>query len=264
MSKTTRKARAAEAHRGSIAADHRIVIEHTPSSGAVVVMLRNEEPSAAAVRLAEDEFAHLPLFVVRSRIGARARVWRGSDGKWWRAGGMVHIRRWPDAGGERAFVVFLFKGANEGDLNLLLDFVKRARTGVGFDAEWRKITSPWADEYTFALALNSRRYADPYTSEDRSQRVVVCDDALCVEKWHTVHGRHELDGVSKKLPDCRGSYQVSVTRELDADAWTVDVYTDDFYGAPEDVAGFVSDLQWMQEACRRANTPKHLEAVTAA
>lgn len=117
MSKATRKARAAAARPGTIAADHRIDIDDrivrnpsTPSREE-----RSELPEPRLRRVVEDEVAHLPLFV-RTTERNRVRIWRSADGSWWRTGGSVRIQRWPTPDGERAFVVTLYKGANRGDI----------------------------------------------------------------------------------------------------------------------------------------------------
>jgi len=259
MNKVTREERAAKARKGTIAADPEVEIDAGVDLGATVVDrdARREPAAARTVRLAEAEFAHLPVYVVRSRSERRTRIWRSADGKWWRRGGTVRIQRWPELDGPRAFVVFLWAGANEGDLKFMLRQIARARRGAGFEREWGRVDASWADELTFACTL-SRGYCDPFTWADDAGPVTVCDEALCVEKWHGEYGAHHLDEIERILPDGHGSYKISVQKELkdyDERGWTVDVYTDEFYGSPEDVAALVSDLQWMQEECRRANTP---------
>jgi hypothetical protein len=256
MSKATRKTRAAEARTGTVAADHRIEIVDAPNTSAVVTMrpLHPAKPDARAARLAAGEFASMAVHVVQTRASRRAQVWRTADGEWWRRGGTVRIQKWPEPDGARSFVVFLWKGANEDDLKFMLEQVERARQGIAFDDEWQRVTSDWADDLTFACTL-SRSYLDPYTHRDDSLHVHACDDALCIRKWHKTYDRHELDEVRKQIPSKEGSYRIAVGRDVDAppNGWIVDVYTDEFYGTPDDVAAFVSDLQWMQEECRRAN-----------
>ncbi|WZH38753.1 MAG: hypothetical protein PIR02_08780 [Microbacterium enclense] len=261
-----RAARAKAAARGTIAADPRIVIEDAPTpvsetraatvQDAEVVSLRN-------ARLAEDELAHLPVFIVKGTGGRHAKVWRSTDGKWWRRGGAVRIQRWPEQDGPRAFVVYLHEGANRGDLDMLLGAVERARSGKGLADEWERIEQPWADELTFKLTFSSWSYVDPYTHRDPSPRVYPCNEPLCLRKWHEDGVTHVLDEVRVKLPDMRGQYSVSVTRCLDEDTWIVDVFTDEFFGTADDAAEFASHLQWMTAECRKANAAR-AEKVAAA
>lgn len=254
MSKVSRKARAAAARPGTIAADHRLEIGEKISRSAKVVR-ESDAVFPQTRRLAEDELAHLPLYVVNTKTGRRACVWRSGDGRWWRRGGAARIQRWPTPDGERAFVIFLHKGANRDDLKFLLRTVERARAGKGIDEQWSLLTSSWADDVTYTLDYPSRRYDDPYTHEDRCPAVTACTEPRCRDRWHEEYGVHTVDEVERKLHGDAGHYSVRVTRALDEPEWTVDVYTDEFYGTPDDVAQLVNDLQWMQVECRRANQP---------
>jgi hypothetical protein len=261
MSKATRKARAAAAVPGTVAADRRIDIDERVDPRGEV--LSREEraalPQARLRRLVEQEFAHLPLRVRNTTQGRRVRIWRSVDGRWWRLGGAIRIQRWPVEGGERAFVVTLFKGANEDDLQVLLRAVEKARTGAGFEALWSPLEADWADDLTFSYRW-ARAYDDPFTHSDPARDVAACTDALCVDRWHDECGRHHLDEVVKELPDGAGRYRIVVGKDFDDNGrgWIVDVYTDEFYGSAADVASFVSDLQWMQAVAEKANERERL------
>jgi hypothetical protein len=250
-----REARAAAARPGTVAADPTIEIRDTPDLHARTRTHRERNEDVASLRdakLAENELAGAPLFVVRSSTPKPALVWRGGTGMWFRRGGAVRIQRWPQPDGPRSFVVSLHEGANKDDLEFLLYAVERARRGEGL-VEWDQVTAPWADELTFKLAYTSAQYEDPYTTRDLSPKVAPCDDPVCVDKWHEEYGEHTIDTVERKLVSGGGQYVVSVYRLVDEDRWKVSVFTDEFYGSPEDVAMLVSDLQWMAAECRRAN-----------
>lgn len=264
MSKNTRKARAAGAIRGTVAADHRIEIDDRvdPNPEMPSREERTAVPAPGMRRTVEDEVAHLQLFVRKTTRGDRVRIWRSSDGLWWRIPGAVRIQRWPTPDGERAFVLTLYKGANADDIEFLLRAVADARTGKGFETLWRPLVAPWADDLTFLFKW-ARRYNDPFTHSDTSPRVSPCTDAKCVDVWHDDFGMHHLDGVSRRLPERRGKYEIRVVRH-EGEPWNVDVFTDEFYGTPEDVTAFVNDLTWMQEECRRANLPNEVPALVGA
>lgn len=252
--KVARKQRARNSRSGSVAADDRLDVADAPERAI---------PRDAA--LAEwvdpvdffdgEQLATMPLSV-RNVWRNRVKVWRGSDGAWYRHAGFLRIQEEND--GVRKFVVLLSRGANRSDLDSLLAAVKRNRAGesgrvwVKRDVGW----GGWADDRTFTYALTSRLYVDPYTHYDVDPEVVACEEASCCKQWHEDDDNHELDRVSADRPG--GRYSISVNRSsADPEApWFVNVYADDFEGTPEMVAAFVSDLQWMQEACRRANAAR--------
>lgn len=155
-------------------------------------------------------------------------------------------------------MIILLVGANRDDLEHALNVVARTRAGAeSRNVSWSKRGkdwADWADDRTFIYEFTSRRYADPYTHEDHSPSVAACADPSCSERWHeTELGVHKIDRIGRQLAGGSGAYEIAVTRALTEEHWTVDVFADDFYGTPADVASFVSDLQWMQEECRRAN-----------
>lgn len=250
---TIREARAAAAKSGTVAADPDIRIKDAPDHKAQTRTNRERAADVVSLRdakLAEEVLAHAPLFIVQSTN--HVLVWRSGTGTWFRRGGSVGIRKWHQADGARAFVVFLHVGANEDDLKNLLHAVEKARRGEGLN-EWRRANTPEADDLTFTLQYTSFSYGDPYVYGDRSPKVSVCDERQCVHKWHTEYGEHVMDSLDNRLTGGSGFYTLSVYRPLDEDEWKVSVYTDEFFGTPDDVAKFVNDLQWMTEECRRAN-----------
>lgn len=253
-SKRTRLARAATATRGTVAADRRIIIEDKPNVKASIhtgAEIRSAAP-ARSLRDLVDELPGMPVVVRRTGDGKRVRVWRTADGRWWRCGGIVRIQKWGPAGGERHFVVTLFTGANESDVEFLLSLVEDARRGEGFGPIWGPVDASWADELTFSTASSSRRYADPYTTIDRSPDVIVCDEPLCRKAWHPDWADHVLDEAAQSTVGKR--FEVIVRRPVGGDdPWTVEVHADDFFGSPADVSTFVNDLNWMQAECERAN-----------
>lgn len=244
-SKATRRARAAAARPGTVAADHRIIIEDTPDTDAEVT-----KPSGTATRrharLADTELARLPLIIRHGTAGRRARIWRTTDGQWWRRGGTVQIRRCPSLDGARAFVVTIWKGANSDDVRFMLKTVERTRRGEDFGFFWDRIVAGWADEHTYTSGT-SRVYRDPYTHGDFSQRPMVCDVPLCRSQWHEGDPLHEVGAIDGD------GYWINVCRTADEDLWHVDVHADYAEFTPDQVADFVNDLQWMRAECERAN-----------
>jgi hypothetical protein len=204
------------------------------------------------VRVAKDEFAHLPVLVRCSSAGARVRVWRTGDGSWWRQGGFVRVQNWPVEGGRRMFVVTLFKGANVADVRFLLDLVEWARRGEGFGEIWGQVEAEWADALTFSTGSASRPYADPYVHTDLSPRALPCSEPLCRSTWHSEYEDHVLDEAYRQSD--AASWEIEVRRPVEGAApWSVSVHVVDFNGSPVQVAEFVNDLQWMQAECERAN-----------
>lgn len=250
MNKATRKARAAAAQPGTIAANHRIDVRDEP----IAEVITQAEAAAKCLDPAEyipkPELAAMPVRIVAGRLD-RVEVWKDTSGAWWRYGASVRIQK--SAGtAEREYRVILAKGANEDDLKFALATIAKARASET-GAHWRRVTAPWADERTFCLAFANRQYVDPYTHGDYSPCVVVCDEPRCKESWHRSGAAHEIALISVELPDERGRYDVAVRRELNSRSWVVDVLTEEFYGAAEDVARFISDLQRMHAECARAN-----------
>ncbi|GAA1733049.1 hypothetical protein [Microbacterium paludicola] len=256
MPDSTRETRSGAARRGTIAADPDVDISDAP-----IVTAKTVKPSEDALprqeRLAETHIAGLPVLIRETVRGSRVHVWRDPQGSWWRNPGTVSIRPALDGDG-RAIVVTLYVGANESDLKWLLEWVDRARSGAGLDSDWQHVSAEWADDHTFVLDYDSRPYADPYTHRDKSPKVTVCGEPLCIHKWHTEDSWHELDSVYEE-PHPGVTYSISVEKLLaedendEPDGWFVNVHTSEFYGTPDDVARFVNDLQWMQQECRRAN-----------
>ncbi|MBP2419662.1 hypothetical protein [Microbacterium imperiale] len=253
MSKVAREQRAAKARPGTIAADPRIDIFDTPTEATMYdEPERKVEYVDPSEHLSAEEIAAMPLWFRSS--SSPVQVWRSMDGTWWRDSGHLRIQLCKD--GVRRFVLFLSDGATRTDLKHLLDTVHRHRAGKTRRA-WRQHSAGFGgsgDDLTFSLAFHHREYADPYTHRETDLEVAVCDEPLCGADWHDGYGTHEADSVTRKLPEGRGRYQISVTRMPEAgEPWKVDVFSDEFFGTPEDVALFVSDLQWMSETCRRAN-----------
>lgn len=241
-SKATRRARARNAQRGMVAADHRIVIVDTPDGDAVVRNRRKStERTPREIRMAED-LAGLPIEIRRTGIGRRTMVWRTSDGGWWRKGGIIHIRKSPTTG-ERAFVVTISKGANANDVKFLLGVIDDARRGDALEL-WSRVTANWADDQTFVFD-SSRPYGDPYTHIDSTSRAIVCDDPRCVHQWHD-YPLHELDSAAGE------GYSISVSRHRSEKHWHVEVMADGEF-TPAELSVFVNDLQWMQAECEKAN-----------
>ncbi len=259
--KRARKARARNARRRSVAADHRIVIEDVPAPG---IYLADNPTKTSRGQLCDprelfsaDELASMPLVIRKTPSGARARVWRSHDGTWYRCGGYLRIE---DVNGRRVFQITLSKGANLDDLAFLRREVDRLRTGNS-RRTWRGVVGSLADERTLVHEFRHRPYADPYLNRDPSPRVRVCEEPKCRDQWHGDYDAHTLDAVSHDTDD--GSYSIAVRRERNASTWCVTVYADDFYGTPKDVSAFVNDLQWMRAECERANSvPLHAEATS--
>lgn len=261
MSKATRKARAAAARPGTIAADHRIAIDDRPArtvytDGSKQARKRYCDPSES---FTDEELATLPLRITNAP-SSRVLVWRGPDGTWYRNGAWLRIRPRKDGAG-REYQIVLLKGANRDDLQVMLRAIARLRNGEHHQ-RWKRVnpTEPgweWADDQTYTYSFCSRTYNDPYTHSDRSPDVTACTEPRCRDRWDEEYGVHVVDEVKRTFESDSGpySYSVRVTRGLDEDQWSVDVYTDDFFGTPDDVARLLNDLQWMQEECRRANQP---------
>jgi hypothetical protein len=256
--KKTRKERAKAARPGSVAADSRIHIQSTPSN-TVVFQSEQRKKSPAGNRMfnlgavfSMDDIAAMPVVIRKTSRGSRVKVWRTGLGTWHRECGLVRVQM---QDGVRSVVITLFKGANEADLRFLKDAVDTVRSGHG-GRDWVKVTAPWADDQTYSLIFNSRNYADPFERSDPSPSVWVCDEPHCLAKWHTEESSfHTMERVENEV----GKY-ASYTIEICKDArrprssWFIDVVAAEFTeAAPEHVASFVNDLQWMAEECRRAN-----------
>ena len=258
--KATRHARAKVARRGTVAADRRIVIEDVPTVATIATgrKLKSATPPRD-LRALGEELQSIPVVVRRTSVGRRARVWRTANGEPWRQGGIVQLRKWAPAGGERRFVVTLFKGANVDDVEFLMWMVAVARRGEGFGQIWERVEADWADELTFSTGTASRPYEDPYTMIDRSPGAVPCDEPLCSAKWHPDYEDHVLDEASHH--EAGRSWEIEVYRPLGvSEPWKMSVHVDDFYGDPADVAAFVQDLQWMRAECERANNARKAAA----
>ena len=256
MSKSTRKARAKAARPGTVASDPEITIRPKPRQA--VPLGRGVESVGAdplvdvSTVFTRDELAEMPLIIQRTAMGVRVQVWRSLQGQWYRKGGVLRIQ--PHEG-QRVYKIILYRGATTEDLDELLREVAAMRAGETSRA-WEKLDVKWGDDRTFLHRFSSYPYDDPYVCADYSARVRICDEPRCREKWHPDGTYHTLDSITRKLPERRGGYEIEVCKRFGKSArWTVDVFADEFYGTPEDVASFVSDLQWMQEECRRANLP---------
>lgn len=246
-SKATRRARAAAATPGTIAADRRVAIADVTDCDATIHQRPRQATSTRRGARITDAVVGLPMIVRRTTLGRHALVWRTADGQWWRKGGMIQIRQ--QSNGGRAFVVTLFEGANAQDAQFLIDIVRDARNGIGLEL-WDRIEAEWADEMTFIFD-SSRPYRDPYTTRDYSAPAKVCAEPLCRDLWHgEVETVHELDSVGGD------AYSITICR-LDGEAeWYVDidVHQSDF--SPSALLGFVNDLQWMRTECEKANAER--------
>ncbi|OJU43624.1 MAG: hypothetical protein BGN98_10435 [Microbacterium sp. 69-7] len=260
MSKSTRKARAAAAIPGSVAADPTITIEDAPALDvAYSADTKNLESSDWLIDansvFTVDELAEFPLVIQKTKVGTRVRIWRDARGTWFREAGLLRIQRHGE-NDRRSYVITLFKGATQADLERLLDYVHAARRGA-CGRIWQRLEADWADDKTLNVRFRSFQYGDPYTNRDDSPVVIVCDEPRCLEKWHAgVGDTHVLDATEDRGK--RIDYKVSVRKEVDDRdelGWYVDLYVPEFFGRPEEVASLMVDLQWMQEACRRANQP---------
>ncbi|WP_431795644.1 hypothetical protein [Microbacterium enclense] len=253
MSKVARKVRAANARPGTIAADRRIDVIDAPEPREAVHYSDDAPiPTYVAPAFTEEEMETMPLVVVNSTT-TRVQVWRGPDGAWYRRGAWLRLQPRRDGEGSE-FRVLLCKGANRADLEAMLKIVESARAGR-LKQRWEKRGkdwASWADDRTYTYAFNSRTYVDPYTHSDLSPDVTACTEPLCVERWHEDGTMHRLDEITRKLPERRGQYSLAVTM-VPGEAWQVDLFTDEFFGTPDEVAALVSDLQWMAAECRRAN-----------
>ncbi|KJL35460.1 hypothetical protein [Microbacterium azadirachtae] len=256
--KKARKARAKAALPGTIAADSRIDIQSEPE-GHTVFTNQNPKKAPSGRRLVDladvfggDDLAQMPVIVRETSIGNRVRVWRAPDGSWHRRGGGVLLKM---RKGTRSFVITTYKGANEKDLLNLIGVVEDVAEGKK-RKHWEKVDEAWADDRTFKLVFNSRRYADPFDHADPSPRVFFCSESRCIERWHTDESTfHTLDHVEKEVGKY-ASYVIEVNKNaLEANSsWFVDLVTTEFSEAtPTQVASLVNDLQWAAEECRRAN-----------
>lgn len=258
MSKTTRRARAAKAPIGSVAANHRIVINSSVSSSTIY---EGDAPEGDEVFLAPsdlftaEELATMPL-VVKQSVRGRALVWRSSNGDWWRQGAYLRVQKRVGGDGHE-FRIIVYKGANEADLQDLLNVVQKLRLGDGYQDRklWARIDADWAGERDIKLRFGHRKYADPWTAKDESPAVLVCDEPRCREKWHTRdYPYHLLDEV-RRQPRTGIDYWACVAKDVKdtGRGWYLEVSVAEFEGSIEDMGALVSDLQWMQEECRRAN-----------
>lgn len=260
MSKHTRKARAAAARPGSIAANPKINIRNKVSVGATFdddnpKSLYGERLIDPADVFTADELAEMPLVIRMTKTGERVKIWRDARGEWFREAGILRIQKQAD--GHHGYVIILDRGATESDLKKLLKIVQDARAG-STERHWQQLLEmAGADEKTLTHRFLSMSYVDPYVHADNSPLVTVCDEPRCVKKWHAGEGSvHTLDSAEDSSE--RIDYQITVQKDVDDQAglgWYVNVHVPEFYGRPEDVASLVVDLQWMQEACRRANQP---------
>lgn len=258
--KATRHARAAVARRGTVAADRRIVIEDSPTVAMIATGRKLKSATTPrGLRALGEELQGIPVVVRRTSVGRRVRVWRTANGEPWRQGGIVQLRKWAPAGGDRRFVVTLFKGANVDDVEFLMWMVKVARRGEGFGQIWGRVEADWADELTFSTGTASRPYGDPYSMIDSSPDAVVCDEPLCSATWHADWQEHVVDQASHH--EAGKSWDVRVRRPVDgSEPWSVDVVVDDFFGSPADVAELVNELSWMRAECERANAARSIGA----
>lgn len=202
-----------------------------------------------------DELKQLPIVTRRTaRVDATVRIWQATDGRWWRQGGVVRIQKTDPAGDARALVITLYHGADWADYDFLLDLAGDVNLGRINSTIWKPVQAGWTDERTLTTGGTSRPVSDPHVTIDAGGLMVECDDALCTDTWHeSSNAVHHLDEIERELPDRRGYYNITITRNLDEPAWIVNVSTDEFYGTPEDVASLVNDLQWMSASCERAN-----------
>lgn len=202
-----------------------------------------------------EELASMPL-EFRISKQTTVSVWRADDGSWFRGCGLVRIQRLSD--GRVGFKITLFKGGTREDIRFLERLVEHAREGK--TDGWKKLDPnefAWCDDRTFSVALRHRPTVDPQLRDrDASDLVIECDDDRCRDAWHLANGSyHQLDWISRELKRGEGSYDIRIERPTDEPAapWNVNVYANEFYGHPDDVAEFVNDLQWLTAECAKAN-----------
>ncbi|MGB3733155.1 hypothetical protein [Microbacterium sp.] len=243
-----RKYRALHAPGGSIAADDRVTVEDAPSNRAEVIV----NPFRGAKHYKYDA-SGLPLIVRKTSRGQRVRIWRTPDGKWWREAGAIQVRKWDGegkstAGGERAFVLTLFKGANVADLEYLREYVDRARADRLVRPLWQRVHADWADRQTFHLGV-SRPYSDPYVHSDKSPLIWFCDDIQCSAAWHEEGADHEHDEITND------DYTLTIWRGRHKKKWLLSVTVDSCGLNSRQAASLANDIQWMQQTCDKLNAP---------
>lgn len=240
-------------HRGSVVDDPRIEIR--PASLARDVK-RLRAPAAvepAEADWAESRLAHAEV-LVRQCDDRTARVWQAPDGEWFRTGGYVNFRRQRD--GIYRFVIHLYAGANANDYLFLRRVVEAAKEGRFERFGWQRVEPEnndvrWWYDFSRSYAPSD---ADLRECADRSSLVTACTDSRCRDAVHTDAGHGATHTVDEIDTD---HYAISIERYFDRDGETerfsVVVNTTGEEMTHEQVASFVSDLQWMAETCRRAN-----------
>ncbi|WP_152642398.1 hypothetical protein [Microbacterium sp. SA39] len=200
---------------------------------------------AEAVRAAA-EFRDLDV-IVRS-VESKAKVWQGSDGRWWRSGGYVYL--FPGRDGVMRFSIYLRRGANESDYEWLCGIVESAKSGALERHGWDAYSSARGSGWTFT---GSRSFGNPLECVDDTKELIACEDNRCRRTVHDASGDFHI---ADDFDHDTHAFEVSrsVDRDTSDEVYTVyaRILTDEPL-TPAAAVGMASDLQWAAESARRAN-----------
>lgn len=205
------------------------------------------EASDAAVIWAAAKLADLPV-TIRYCVSTQVSAWQMPDGEWFRHIGSAWVRLEATDDHEAGFFVKPRVGATDDDLEWLLSFVERAKEGLFLGHGWEENSERGWFEFTC-----SRGAGDLVSwARRRHEYIVPCNEPGCDD-----FGRHHLTDDLKDPWYSHGKQgpngSASCMRMSNADRWVVyvDTYGSEF--SAEEVAGYISDLQWVVADCRQLN-----------
>lgn len=206
------------------------------------------EASGSEMTWAAAKLADLPV-TIRYCVSTEVSAWQMPDGEWFRHVGTAWVRLEATAEHEAGFFVKPRVGATDTDLEWLLEFVERAKAGLFLGHGWEENTERGWYQFTCSRGAGDLvRWAG-----ERHQYLVPCNEPGCDD-----FGRHHT---TDDLNDPWYSHQkqgpngsASCMKMSNADQWVVyvDTYGSEF--SSEEIAGYISDLQWVAADCRHLNS----------
>ncbi|MFK4789878.1 hypothetical protein [Microbacterium sp. ZW T5_56] len=212
----------------------------------LTIVQRTTDVTPEEVDWAAGNLAHLSTTYHDVKTDRQAVDVR-SGGRLWRSA--CRIVMLTDDNGVEQFRVVLYKGATIADVTDADEVIEQAKAGYFLRHGWDRIEDfNGSPRYLFA----EYRRVDGRTSEP----ALVCDEPQCSEGWHSVIEDHCAEEMLSRTTGAR--YEIRVRRPVAEAAapWQVEVYADDFMGTPEQVAAFMNDLSWCQQACVAANAKR--------
>lgn len=192
------------------------------------------------------------IIVRAEHAKSRAIEWNDENGRRIRSAFWIRL----DLCRKGRFTIILAVDATQTDLEAARALLQKIKHGKFRQThQWKLLASGALDLLVTGRAIRAVEPDAP---------VIPCSEPRCTEHWHVASDSHTAESIYREVSN--GGYTIEVRKELDVEDgpdWYIDVFTDEFYGSPEDTASFISDLAWAQEECRRANAHTAIQAVAA-